>query len=116
MAARIERAECETVLASDAASRPRPRSDDPRNRGGSAVFAGRGSDQQTGRPRFAGPVDEDALAMIEGEVRRARGGAAVELATLADPPPGRLLTGRGYEPPAMKTLLGCRSTATSSTA
>jgi GNAT superfamily N-acetyltransferase len=108
LAARIERAECETVLAF--ATRLQSRGTDVMIRpiaGGSAVFAGPGQPiNKLAGLGFSGPIDEPALAAIEREYDERAAELRVELATLADPSVGRLLTRRGYELAGYENVLG----------
>lgn len=108
MAARIERAECETVLAF--ATRFQARGTDVMIHdigGASAVFAGPGQPiNKLAGLGFAGPVEEDALAAIERDYDERGAELRVELATLADPPVGRLLTRRGYQLAGYENVLG----------
>ena len=107
MAARIERGECETVLAF--AARAQARGGDVMIHeigGASAVFAGPGQPINKLAGLGFAAIDEDALAAVERayDVRQAE--LRVELATLADPPAGILLTRRGYELAGYENVLG----------
>ena len=108
LAARIERAECETVLAY--ARQLRARGTDVMIRdigGGAAVFAGPGQPiNKLAGLGFSGQVDDAALAAIERDYDEREAELRVELATLADPSIGRLLTGRGYELAGYENVLG----------
>ena len=108
MAARIERAECETVLAF--AARLQARGVDVMIRdiaGASAVLAGPGQPiNKLAGLGFAGPVEAGALAAIEREYDERGAELRVELATVADPAVGRLLTRRGYELVGYENALG----------
>src|SRR6476620_11487314 len=94
LAARIERAECETVLAF--AQRLRERGTDVLIHdigGGSAVFAGEGQPiNKLAGLGFAAGVDEASLAALEQACDARSADIRVELATLADPAVGILLT------------------------
>jgi GNAT superfamily N-acetyltransferase len=98
MAARIERAECQTVLAFAAAlaARGTPVSIDEIG-GTSAVFGGPGQPFNKLAGLGFAPIDEDALARIERAYDERHAEIRVELATLADPEAGLLLTRRGFE-------------------
>jgi len=108
MAARIERAECETVLGF--ATRLQAGGTDVMIReiaGAAAVFAGPGQPiNKLAGLGFSGPVDESVLAAIEREYDERGAELRVELATLADPSVGKLLTGRGYELAGYENVLG----------
>src|SRR5258708_17468401 len=99
MAARIERAESETVLAFAARLQARGIDVLTRNIGGTtAVFAGPGQPiNKLAGLGFAAPIEADALAQVEGAYDAREAELRVELATLADPEAGVLLTRRGYE-------------------
>jgi len=107
-AARIERAECETVLAFAARLQARGTDVMIREIGGtSAVFAGPGQPiNKLAGLGFAGPIDADALAAVEREYDARAAELRVELATLADPAVGILLTRRGYELVGYENVLG----------
>src|SRR5436190_7242931 len=108
MAARIERAECETVLAF--AERLQANGTEVMIReiaGAAAVFAGPGQPiNKLAGLGFSGPVAADALGAIEREYDERGAELRVELATLADPSVGKLLTGRGYELAGYENVLG----------
>src|SRR5438132_10763548 len=108
MAARIERAECETVLAFAARLQARGTDVMIRKIGGtSAVFAGPGQPiNKLAGLGFAAPIDADALAVLEREYDTRAAELRVELATLADPAAGILLTRRGYELVGYENVLG----------
>jgi GNAT superfamily N-acetyltransferase len=75
--------------------------------GGSAVFAGAGQPiNKLAGLGFSGAVDESALAELEREYDARAAELRVELATLADPSAGRLLTRRGYELAGYENVLG----------
>lgn len=108
LAARIERAECETVLAF--AQRLRERGTDVLIHdigGGSAVFAGEGQPiNKLAGLGFAAGVDEASLTALEQAFDARSADIRVELATLADPAVGTLLTRRGYELIGYENVLG----------
>src|SRR5215212_9077478 len=108
MAARIERAETETVLAF--ATRLQSRGSDVMIRdigGGSAVFAGSGQPiNKLAGLGFSGPLSEEVLAAIEHDYDERAAEVRVELATLADPSIGTLLTRRGYHLVGYENVLG----------
>src|SRR4051812_46283804 len=108
MAARIERAECGTVLefAAQAAARGTDVLVHPIG-GGAAVFAGPGQPfNKTAGLGFVGPLDEEALAGVERAFDARGAEIRVELSTLADPAVGRLLTRRGFELSGYEHVLG----------
>jgi GNAT superfamily N-acetyltransferase len=107
MAARIERAECATIL--DFAGQAQARGTDAvihRIGGGAAVFAGPG--QPFNKVAGLGFADLDSASLDEMErVFDALGAELrVELATIADPHVGKLLTHRGYELAGYENVLG----------
>jgi GNAT superfamily N-acetyltransferase len=108
MAARIERAECGTVL--DFASQAKTRGSDVLIHhigGGAAVFAGPGQPfNKAAGLGFAGAIEPDALAAMERAFDARGAEIRVELATLADPSVARLLTQRGYELVGYENVLG----------
>jgi GNAT superfamily N-acetyltransferase len=107
MAARIERAECETVLAFAARAQSRGRDVMIHEIGGaSAVFAGPGQPINKLAGLGFAAIDEDALAAVERAYDARQAELRVELATLADPPVGILLTRRGYELAGYENVLG----------
>ena len=107
MAARIERAECETVLAFAARLQARGTDVMIREIGGtSAVFAGPGQPINKVAALGFAPLDDDALAAVEREYDARAAELRVELATLADPAVGILLTQRGYELVGYENVLG----------
>ena len=108
MAARIERAECQTVLAFAAEMRTRGAELMIHEIGGaSAVFGGPGQPfNKLAGLGFAGPIDEDAITRIERAYDERGAELRVELATLADPSVGILLTRRGYELVGYENVLG----------
>ena len=107
MASRIERAECGTIL--DFAAEAQARGTDVvihRIGGGAAVFAGPG--QPFNKVAGLGFADIDPASLEEMErVFDARGAELrVELATIADPEVGKLLTPRGYTLVGYENVLG----------
>jgi ribosomal protein S18 acetylase RimI-like enzyme len=108
LAARIERAECATVQAFAAQLRPRGTDVTIHEIGGAAaVFAGEGKPfNKLAGLGFAGTIDEDALATLERTFDALGAEIRVELATLADPGVGILLTRRGYELVGYENVLG----------
>jgi len=107
MAARIERAECQTVLAFAAALAARGTPVMITEIGGtSAVFAGPGQPINKLAGLGFAAIDEDALARIERAYDEQHAEIRVELATLADPEAGLLLTRRGYELAGYENVLG----------
>jgi GNAT superfamily N-acetyltransferase len=108
LAARIERAEGDTVLAFAAQLRAHGVDVMIQEIGGaSAVFAGPGQpiNKLTGLG-FGAAVDEEALARVERGYDARAAELRVELATLADPSVGILLTRRGYELAGYENVLG----------
>jgi GNAT superfamily N-acetyltransferase len=110
MAARIERAECQTVLAFAAQLQARGADVMIHGIGGtSAVFGGPGQPfNKLAGLGFAEPIDEDAMARLERDYDARGAQLRVELSTLADPSAGRLLTRRGYELVGYENVLGLR--------
>ena len=110
LAARIERAEANLIAAgTDAAIRRDPaRAFATPIAGGFACFADDGAPfNKVVGLGFGGTPDEVALDEIE-LAYAARGSAVqVELAHMADPEVGMLLTGRGYRLVAFENVLGC---------
>jgi ribosomal protein S18 acetylase RimI-like enzyme len=108
MAARIETAERGTVL--DFASLARASGRDVMVHdlgGGAAVFGG--PNQPFNKIiglGFEGPLDEAALAEVERAYDARQAEMRVELATLADPPVGALLTRRGFALAGYENVLG----------
>src|SRR5262245_48029017 len=99
-ARRIEEAECTLVVEIAEASRGRPGFQDTlviKIAGGAAVFSFPGSplNKLVGLG-FAGPLEEAALAAVEGEFKRLGAPLQAELSTLADNSIAALLTRRGY--------------------
>lgn len=108
LAARIERAEADTVtdFALQARARGREAIIEP-VAGGVAIFAGHGQPfNKVAGLGFGGAVDEDAIARIEAAFDAVGGGIRVELATLADPAIATLLTRRGYVLIGHENVLG----------
>ena len=108
MAARIERAECETVLAFAAPLRARGGDVLIHEIGGAAaVFAGEGQPiNKLAGLGFAEGVDEASLEALERAFDARAAEIRVELATLAEPSVGTLLTRRGYELIGYENVLG----------
>ena len=107
MAARIERAECDTVLAFAARQQASGADVMIQDIGGaSAVFAGAGQPINKLAELGFAPIDEEALAQIERAYDARNAQLRVELATLADPAVGILLTRRGYELAGYENVLG----------
>ena len=107
MAARIERAECDTVLAFAARLQASGTGVMIQEIGGaSAVFAGAGQPINKLAGLGFAPIDEDALAQVERAYDARNAELRVELATLADPSVGLLLTRRGYELAGYENVLG----------
>jgi GNAT superfamily N-acetyltransferase len=108
MAARVERAECETVLAFAAQLRRSGADVMIREIGGaSAVFAGAGQPiNKLAGLGFAGVLEEAAIVDLERAYDARNAELRVELATLADPSVGVLLTRRGYELVGYENVLG----------
>jgi GNAT superfamily N-acetyltransferase len=108
MAARIERAESETVLAFAGLMQARGADVMIQEIGGtSAVFAGPGQPfNKLAGLGFAAPLEEDALGRVEQAYDARAAELRVELATLADPSAGILLTRRGYELVGYENVLG----------
>jgi GNAT superfamily N-acetyltransferase len=108
MAARIERAECQTVRAFAAELESRGANVMIHEIGGTAaVFAGPGQPvNKLAGLGFAGAIDEEAMARVERGYDARGAELRVELATLADPSVGLLLTRRGYELAGYENVLG----------
>jgi GNAT superfamily N-acetyltransferase len=108
MAARIERAECQTVRAFAAELQARG-ADVLLHEIGSttAVFAGEAQPiNKLAGLGFGAPVDEASLQDLERAYDARSAELRVELATLADPEVGVLLTRRGYELAGYENVLG----------
>jgi GNAT superfamily N-acetyltransferase len=108
LAARIERAECQTVLAFAVELQSRGADVMIQEIGGtSAVFAGPGQPvNKLAGLGFAAPIDEDAMARVERGYDARGAELRVELSTLADPAAGMVLTRRGYELAGYENVLG----------
>jgi GNAT superfamily N-acetyltransferase len=108
MAARIERAECRTVLAFAAEVGSRGADVMIHEIGGaSAVFGGPGQPfNKLAGLGFAEPLDPDAMSRVERAYDEREAELRVELSTLADPSVGILLTRRGYELVGYENVLG----------
>ncbi len=110
LAARIERAEARLVAdAAEAAARRRPGTglfSRPLG-GGFATFAGAGSPlNKVAGLGFAGRVGDGELEAVEAAYAERGCPVQVELACLADPSVGALLTGRGYALVGFENVLG----------
>lgn len=107
MAARIERAEHDTVLAFAAALERRGTKVMVSRIGGTAaVFAGPGQPINKLAGLGFAPIDEAMLVQVERAYDEQHAELRVELATLADPDAGILLTRRGYELVGYENVLG----------
>ena len=108
MAARIERAEYQTVLAFATELQARGADAMIQEIGGtSAVFAGPGQPvNKLAGLGFAEPIGEDEIARVERNYDARGAELRVELSTLADPSAGILLTRRGYELAGYENVLG----------
>jgi GNAT superfamily N-acetyltransferase len=107
MAARIERAECQTVLAF--AAELESRGADVMIHeiaGASAVFAGPGQPINKLAGLGFAAIDEAAMARVERGYDARGAELRVELSTLADPSAGMLLTRRGYGLAGYENVLG----------
>jgi hypothetical protein len=113
LAARIERAESQTVL--DFAQQARARGRDviiEHLCGGIAVYGGPGQPyNKVAGLGFHGPVDEPSVARVEEAIDAVGGEVRVELSTLADPSFAALLTRRGYALIGHENVLGLALTA-----
>ena len=98
LAARIERAERDTVIGFALQARARGRAVIIEQIGGGvAVFGGDGQPfNKVAGLGFDGPVAETAVARVEAAFDAVGGEIRVELATLADPTIGAMLGRRGY--------------------
>ncbi len=109
LAGRIERAEAELVARSNEAARRRAGSAGfviP-VAGGVASFAGEGSPfNKVAGLGFGGIPDAAALDEIEKAFASCGSSVPIELAHLADPAIGVLLTGRGYRLASFENVLG----------
>ncbi len=114
LAGRIERAEAELVARSNEAARRRAGSAGfviP-VAGGVASFAGEGSPfNKVAGLGFGGMPDAVDLDEIEKAFAAFGSPVPIELAHLADPAIGVLLTGRGYKLTSFENVLGCALTA-----
>lgn len=108
LAARIERAERDTVLDFAQQARARGRAVIIEHIGGGvAVFGGHGQPfNKVAGLGFDGPVAEEAIARVENAFDAVGGEIRVELATLADPAIGTLLARRGYVLVGHENVLG----------
>ena len=109
LAARIERAECGLVRAGTEAAAAR--ADEPvlvrEIAGGQATFAVPGSPlNKVAGLGFGGVPAEEELADLERELARRGAPVQVELASLADPAVGELLSRRGYALVGVENVLG----------
>jgi ribosomal protein S18 acetylase RimI-like enzyme len=108
LAARIERAESQTVLdfALQACARGRAVVIEHLC-GGVAVYAGPGQPfNKVAGLGFHGPVDESSIARVEAAIDAVGGEIRVELSTLADPSFATLLSRRGYALIGHENVLG----------
>ena len=112
LAARIERAEATLVESGARATAPRASVFVRAIAGGIAAWTEEGSPlNKVAGLGFGGPVAEEEIAAIERELH-ARGAAVqVELANLADPAIGAMLTRRGYALVNFENVLGRAITA-----
>lgn len=110
LVARIEAAECGLLRESAeavSASRPEVPVLNRDVAGGIATWAGPESPlNKVAGLGFGGPVDEATMAAVEGAFAERGSPVQVELATLADPAVGEMLTGRGYRLVAFENVLG----------
>jgi len=107
MAARIERAESETAAAFAAGQRAAGTDVMIQDIGGGcAIFAGPGHPSSKLAGLGFAPLDEEAFARVERSYDARNAELRVELATLADPSVGILLTRRGYELVGYENVLG----------
>ena len=113
LAARIERAECQTVLEFALQARSRGRHVVIEHVcGGIAVYGGAGQPfNKAAGLGFKGPVDEAAIARVETAFDAVGGEIRVELATLADSSIATLLAKRGYVLIGHENVLGVALTA-----
>jgi hypothetical protein len=113
LAARIERAECRTVVdfAEQGRTRGRPAIIES-IAGGVAVYGGPGQPfNKLAGVGFRGPLDEHDLARVEAAHDAVGGDIRVELATLADASIAPALTSRGYTLIGHENVLGLALTA-----
>jgi GNAT superfamily N-acetyltransferase len=108
LAARLERAECETVLDFALQARSRGRTVIIEHFGGGvAVYGGPGQPfNKVAGLGFDGPVSEDAVAGVEAAFDAVGAEIRVELATLADPAIATMLARRGYVLIGHENVLG----------
>lgn len=109
LAARLERAECGLLAHAAEATRVRAGVDVVCRElaGGLAVHAGADSPlTKVAGVGFAGPLDAEALAEVEGAFAARKTPVQVELSCLADGSVGEQLTGRGYRLQGFENVLG----------
>jgi GNAT superfamily N-acetyltransferase len=110
LAARIEGAECRLLADSaTAAERRHPETGVFATplAGGIATFTEAGSPlNKVGGLGFGGPLDEDALAVVERSYAQRGSPVQAEVASLGDPAVVRMLTGRGYRLQGFENVLG----------
>jgi hypothetical protein len=113
LAARIERAECRTVMDFAEQGRTRGRTTIIKPiAGGVAVYGGSGQPyNKLAGVGFQGPLDEGDLAGVEAAHDAVGGDIRVELATLADASIAPALTRRGYTLIGYENVLGLALTA-----
>jgi ribosomal protein S18 acetylase RimI-like enzyme len=110
LAARIERADCEFLVASAAAAQRRH----PETgvfatplAGGVATFTSPGAPMnKVAGLGFAGPLDEEALAEVERAFAERGSSVQAEVASLGDPGIVRMLSARGYVLQGFENVLG----------
>jgi len=113
LAGRIERVEAQLIAHSSEAARRRagPPGFVIPVAGGVASFAGEGSPfNKVAGLGFSGVPDPAALDDIEQAFAACGSAVQVELAHLADPAIGDMLTGRGYRLESFENVLGCALT------
>jgi GNAT superfamily N-acetyltransferase len=108
LAARLERAECETVLDFALQARSRGRAVIIEYVGGGvAVYGGPGQPfNKVAGLGFDGPLSDDAIAKVEAAFDAVNAEIRVELATLADPRVAPMLARRGYVLIGHENVLG----------
>jgi GNAT superfamily N-acetyltransferase len=108
LAARLERAECETVLDFALQARSRGRAVIIEYVGGGvAVYGGPGQPfNKVAGLGFDGPLSDDAIAKVEAAFDAVNAEIRVELATLADPRVATMLARRGYVLIGYENVLG----------
>ena len=114
LAGRIEAAECRLSLEVAAAVRARAAADvvSIPIGGGAAVFTGLGAPvNKVIGVGFAGPLNPSDLDVVEQAFLERRSSVRFEVATLADPSVGQLLTERGYRLIGFENVLGVRASA-----